>query len=230
MSDKERPLRTVKSFVRRQGRMTVSQERGFEQFGPRYLLQIADGLPDLAALFGRHAPCILEIGIGNGDTLLHLAERDADHDHIGVEVHRPGVGRVMAEAGKRNLSNLRIYAEDAIEVLKKCIPDGSLSGVLVFFPDPWHKKKHNKRRIVQAEFAALIHRKLKPDGYLHMATDWEAYALQMMDVMSAAPGFVNQAGAGHYVPRPEGSRPLTKFEKRGERLGHGVWDLIFLKK
>lgn len=225
----DRPLRTIKSFVRRQGRMTPSQEKGFELYADRYLLQIAEGRIDPVSVFGRNAPLILEIGIGNGDTLLHLAERDSGHDHIGIEVHRPGVGRVMGEAGKRGLTNMRVFGEDAIEVLKQCIPEGSLDGVLLFFPDPWHKKKHNKRRIVQADFAALVHSKLKPGGYLHMATDWEAYALHMMDIMSAAPGWVNQAGAGHYVPRPEGSRPVTRFEKRGERLGHGVWDLIFVK-
>lgn len=225
----DRPLRTIKSFVRRQGRMTPSQEKGFELYADRYLLQIAEGRIDPVAVFGRSAPLILEIGIGNGDTLLHLAERDSGHDHIGIEVHRPGVGRVMGEAGKRGLTNMRVFGEDAIEVLKQCIPDGSLDGVLLFFPDPWHKKKHNKRRIVQADFAALVHSKLKPGGYLHMATDWEAYALHMMDIMSAAPGYVNQAGAGQYEPRPEGSRPVTRFEKRGERLGHGVWDLIFTK-
>lgn len=224
-----RPLRTVKSFVRRQGRMTPSQEKGFEQYAGRYLLSVNEGCIDPVAVFGRSAPLVLEIGIGNGDTLLHLAERDTQHDHIGIEVHRPGVGRVMAEAGKRGLTNMRVYADDAIEVLKQCIPDGSLDGVLLFFPDPWHKKKHNKRRIVQPAFAELVHRKLKPGGYLHMATDWEAYALHMMEIMSAAPGFINQAGAGDYTPRPEGSRPVTRFEKRGERLGHGNWDLIFIK-
>lgn len=225
-----RPLRTVKSFVRRQGRLTPSQEKAFELYGDRYLLTIAGGAISPKTVFGREAPLILEIGIGNGDTLLHLAERDVQHDHIGVEVHRPGVGRVMSEAGKRELTNLRVYGEDAIEVLKQCIPEGALDGVLLFFPDPWHKKKHNKRRIVQADFAALILRKLKTGGYLHMATDWEAYALHMMEVMSAAPGFRNQAGEGQYVARPEGSRPFTRFEKRGERLGHGVWDLIFIKE
>jgi tRNA (guanine-N7-)-methyltransferase len=207
----DRPLRTIKSFVRRQGRMTPSQEKGFEQFADRYLLHIAGGRIDPVSVFGRSAPLILEIGIGNGDTLLHLAERDSAHDHIGIEVHRPGVGRVMGEAGKRGLTNMHVFGEDAIEVLKQCIPDGSLDGVLLFFPDPWHKKKHNKRRIVQADFAALVHSKLKPGGYLHMATDWEAYALHMMDIMSAAPGYVNQAGAGQYLPRPEGSRPVTRF-------------------
>lgn len=224
----DRPLRTVKSFVRRQGRVTPSQEKAFEQYGERYLLTVANGMLNWQTVFGREAPVVLEIGIGNGDTLLHLAERDFAHDHIGVEVHRPGVGRVMAEAGKRELSNLRVFAEDAVEVLKQCIPEGSLAGVLLFFPDPWHKKKHNKRRILQLEFAEIVRSKLKPGGFFHMATDWEAYALHMMDVMSAAPGFVNQAGEGAYVPRPE-SRPLTKFEKRGERLGHGVWDLIFVR-
>lgn len=225
----DRPLRTIKSFVRRQGRLTPGQEKGFEHYSERYLLEVASGRIHPATVFGRTAPLILEIGIGNGDTLLHLAERDREHDHIGVEVHRPGVGRVMGEAGKRQLTNMRVYGEDAIEVLKQCIPDESLDGVLLFFPDPWHKKKHNKRRIVQPEFAELIRSKLKPGGYLHMATDWEAYALHMMEILSAAPGFTNQAGEGQYTPRPEGSRPFTRFEKRGERLGHGSWDLIFVK-
>ncbi|CBL47208.1 tRNA (guanine-N(7)-)-methyltransferase [gamma proteobacterium HdN1] len=225
----DRPLRTVRSFVRRQGRTTPSQEKGFTQYSADFLLSIANGSLDFAATFGRTAPVVLEIGIGNGDTLLHLAEGNPDRDYIGIEVHRPGVGRVLVEIGQRSLPNVRLFAEDAIDVLKQCIPDASLDGVLLFFPDPWHKKKHHKRRIVQASFAALVGSKLKRGGYLHMATDWEHYAEQMMEVMSAESGFCNQAGAGAFSARPEGSRPFTRFEKRGERLGHGVWDLIFEK-
>ena len=146
----------------------------------------------------------------------------------GVEVHQPGVGRLMAEAAKLEAGNLRVYAEDAVDVLRQCIPEASLSGVLLFFPDPWHKKKHNKRRIVQPAFAELVRSRLKPGGFFHMATDWQAYAEHMLEVMSAAPGFVTEFSETGYAPRPD-YRPITKFEKRGERLGHGVWDLLFKK-
>jgi tRNA (guanine-N7-)-methyltransferase len=224
-----RPLRTVKSFVRRQGRLTPSQEKALADQWSRYGLSVASGEIDPVSVFGRQAPVILEIGFGNGDTLLELIGRDPARDFIGVEVHQPGVGRLLGEASKRGADNLRVYAEDAVDVLRQCLPEASLDGVLLFFPDPWHKKKHNKRRIVQPAFVQLLRSRLKPGGFFHMATDWEAYALHMMEVMSSAEGFRNEAGDGLYIPRPD-TRPVTKFEKRGERLGHGVWDLIFVRE
>lgn len=224
-----RPLRTVKSFVRRQGRVTPAQEKALEEDWPRFGLTVAQGLLDWTHAFGRQAPVVFEIGCGNGEMILHLAETYPHNNYVGVEVHRPGVGRIVNEAARLGLDNLRMFGEDAIDVLKHNVPDGSLDGLLLFFPDPWHKSRHHKRRIVQPEFAQTVYAKLKPGGYFHMATDWENYAEHMMDVMSVAEGFVNQAGERQFTPRPE-TRPVTKFERRGERLGHGVWDLIFIRQ
>jgi tRNA (guanine-N7-)-methyltransferase len=183
-------------------------------------------LQDLDQVFGRSAPRTLEIGFGMGHSLLEMAQAAPEQDFIGVEVHRPGVGSLLNGVLNAGLENVRVFDCDAIEVLDRCIPDASLDRLLLFFPDPWHKKKHNKRRIVQLEFAERVRRKLKPGGVLHMATDWEPYAEHMLEIMSTAPGYRNQAADGTYVPRPE-ERPITKFERRGERLGHGVWDLKF---
>ncbi|MBZ9558835.1 MULTISPECIES: tRNA (guanosine(46)-N7)-methyltransferase TrmB [unclassified Modicisalibacter] len=222
----ERPRRGVKSYVLRAGRMTAAQTRGLEEVWPRLGLRVADGRQDLEALFGRRAPCVVEIGFGMGASLIEQAERHPETDFIGVEVHAPGVGKLLDEADKRGLTNLRVYREDALEVLSQCLPEASLDGVQLFFPDPWPKKKHHKRRIVQPAFVALVRSRLRPGGWLHMATDWEAYAEHMAEVLSEAPGLRNTAPEGHYVPRPA-FRPLTKFETRGEKLGHGVWDLIY---
>lgn len=221
--------RRIRSFVLRTGRMTVGQQRGMDEFWPRWGLSVEQGLIDPAQVFGRDAPLVLEIGFGMGASLLTQATEMTDHNFIGIEVHTPGVGKLLAEAGDAGLTNLRTYQEDAIEVLNRCIPDGSVDLLQLFFPDPWHKKRHHKRRIVQAEFAQLVRRKLKVGGRFHMATDWENYAEHMVEVMSVAEGFENTATEGQqYVPRPD-SRPHTKFEARGERLGHGVWDIIYRK-
>jgi tRNA (guanine-N7-)-methyltransferase len=214
--------------VRRQGRLTEGQSRALEQYWDDYGLTLADGRLDYAALFGNAYPVILEIGFGNGASLLQMAQHAPQKNFIGVEVHRPGVGKLINDAHQAGVNNVKVFCEDAIEVLAHNIADSSLDGVQLFFPDPWHKKKHNKRRIVQPEFAQTIRGKLKIGGYFHMATDWEPYAQQMLEVMSAAEGFTNQAGAGNYAPKPD-YRPDTKFEKRGERLGHGVWDLVFIR-
>ncbi|QJD59590.1 tRNA (guanosine(46)-N7)-methyltransferase TrmB [Pseudomonas sp. gcc21] len=222
----EHPRRAIRSFVMRAGRMTDAQKRGIEVGWPKFGLELESGLLDLDALFGRQAPRTLEIGFGMGQSLLEMAAAAPEQDFIGVEVHRPGVGSLLNGVLNAGLSNLRVFDCDAIEVLDKTIPDASLDRVLLFFPDPWHKKKHNKRRIVQLAFAEKLRLKLKPGGVFHMATDWEAYAEHMLEVMSAAPGYRNLAEDGAYVPRP-GERPITKFERRGERLGHGVWDLKF---
>ncbi|GEK73731.1 MULTISPECIES: tRNA (guanosine(46)-N7)-methyltransferase TrmB [Halomonas] len=220
--------RGIKSYVLRAGRMTAAQTRGLEEVWPRLGLTLEDGRQDLETLFGRRAPVVLEIGFGMGGSLIEQAETHPDTDFIGIEVHAPGVGKLLDEADKRGLTNLRVYREDALLVLEQCLPEGSLDTLQLFFPDPWTKKKHHKRRIVQPAFVELVRTRLKPGGTLHMATDWEAYAEWMAEVMVEAPGYQNTATdeTAPYVPRPE-FRPLTKFEQRGEKLGHGVWDLIF---
>ena len=225
MNNNEHPAREIRSFVRREGRLTRGQQRALQVLWPRYGLETT-ALLDLDASFGRSAPRTLEIGFGNGDTLLTLAAARPEKDFIGIEVHRPGVGRLLHELEARALENVRVIREDAVLVLRDCLPDHSLERVLLFFPDPWHKKRHHKRRIVQDEFIELLAQKIQPGGILHMATDWENYAEQMLAVAGNSSAFRNCAGAGNYSPRPD-YRPTTKFELRGQRLGHGVWDLLF---
>ncbi|HBO3835491.1 TPA: tRNA (guanosine(46)-N7)-methyltransferase TrmB [Pseudomonas aeruginosa] len=224
--DEARPMRTVKSFVMRAGRMTEGQQRGLDLGWPKFGLELSDEVQDFDAIFGRQAPRTFEIGFGMGHSTLEMAAAAPDIDFIGVEVHKPGVGALLNGLLTQGLGNVRVYSCDALEVLRHCVADASLDRLLLFFPDPWHKKRHHKRRIVQPEFAELVRRKLRVGGVLHMATDWEPYAEHMLDVMSAAPGYRNQAEDGRFVPRPQ-ERPVTKFERRGERLGHGVWDLKF---
>ena len=218
--------REIKSFVLRQGRMTAGQQRGMDECWDKWGLKLEDGPLDMAAVFGREAPVVFEIGYGMGLSLVTMAGAESEKNFIGVEVHRPGVGSLLNESATVGLTNVRTFNDDAVEVLKQCIPDGSLSRVQIYFPDPWHKKRHNKRRLVQPEFIDLLRPKLKIGGVIHLATDWENYAEQMMEVMSDAEGFKNMEGPQEYSLRPE-FRPLTKFEKRGQRLGHGVWDLLF---
>ena len=225
-AENERPHRAIKSFVMRSGRMTEGQQRGLDQGWPKFGLEPAAGLQDFDQLFGRKAPRTFEIGFGMGQATLEMAAAAPDEDFIGVEVHRPGVGALLNGMLTQNLSNIRVYSWDAIEVLRDCVADASLDRLLLFFPDPWHKARHHKRRIVQPAWAQLVRQKLKVGGVLHMATDWEAYAEHMLEVMNAEPGYRNLAADGRYVPRPA-ERPVTKFERRGERLGHGVWDLKF---
>jgi tRNA (guanine-N7-)-methyltransferase len=221
-----RPLRTVRSFVVRGGRMTAAQERAWQELWPRYGIEAAEGPLDLARVFGREARRTLEIGFGNGETLLALAAAHPECDFLGIEVHRPGVGHLLLRAQALGIGNLRVICRDAVEVLRDGIPAASLDEVLVYFPDPWPKKRHHKRRMVQPEFLALVASRLRPGGVLRMATDWEPYAEQMLAVGSACPALVNESTQGDYVPRPD-SRPVTRFERRGERLGHGVRDLAF---
>ncbi len=218
----------IKSFVLRQGRLSAAQQKAIDNNWPKYGLEVSDELLDFNKLFGRKAPTIVEIGFGMGKSLAEMAEANPQQNYIGIEVHRPGVGALLKLVEEKGLTNIRVFNHDAIEVLEKCIPENSLAGVYLFFPDPWHKKRHHKRRIVQPEFAQKIAKHLKIGGQFHMATDWENYAEHMMEVMSASPNYQNFSGAGNYTPRPE-YRPLTKFEARGHRLGHGVWDLIFEK-
>jgi tRNA (guanine-N7-)-methyltransferase len=217
--------RRIRSFVRREGRLTQGQHRALEQNWPKYGLSHEQDL-DPGQVFGRAAPLTLEVGFGNGASLAEMAASDPDSDFIGIEVHRPGVGRLLMELERRIIGNVRVFCHDAVEVLEARIPEASLDRVLLFFPDPWPKKKHHKRRILQPSFVALIARKLKPGGIFHMATDWEPYARHMLEVMEASPAFVNCTGKGEYSPRPD-YRPVTKFEQRGQRLGHGVWDLLY---
>lgn len=220
--------RAIRSFVIRGGRLTSSQENALATQWPHFGLDAQTGVIDPVQVFGRLAPLVMEIGFGMGDSLLTMASANPDRDFIGVEVHKPGVGRLLHEIAEKQLSNLRIYRHDAKEILRDCIADGTLDCIQIFFPDPWHKKRHNKRRLVQSEFIEQLRPKLKIGGTLHMATDWVPYAEHMMEVMSAAPGFRNTAEQGQYSSANE--RPLTKFEKRGQRLGHVVNDLIFTRE
>ncbi len=221
----EHPLRRVRSFVLRMGRMTTGQQRALDAHWPAKGLALEQGMLDLPQVFGRSAPVVLEIGFGMGWSLVQMAREAPHQDFIGIEVHRPGVGKLLHDMAEQNVENIRVYCDDAVEVLERCIPDASLATVQIFFPDPWHKKRHNKRRLIQPEFVQRLREKLAIGGVLHAATDWQDYAEHMLEVLNAAEGFRNQAGEG-YAPRPA-HRPTTKFEQRGERLGHGVWDLLF---
>lgn len=218
--------RRVRSFVLRQGRFTPAQQRAFDLLWPRHGLDYTGQVRDFDAVFGRHAPRVLEIGFGNGEALRACAAQDPARDYLGIEVHAPGVGRLLNGLAQDGTGNVRVYHHDAVEVLQHEIGDGALAEVRIWFPDPWHKKRHHKRRLVNAEFAALLVRKLAPGGRLHLATDWQDYAEQMWDVLDATPGLRNSAGARGHVPRPAW-RPQTHFEARGQRLGHGVWDLLY---
>lgn len=224
--DNGKYIRKIRSFVKREGRLTKGQAKAIEANWPTMGLSIEQGMLNFAEVFGRRAPVVLEIGFGMGKSLVEMALNEPDKDFIGIEVHRPGIGACLADAQAHGLSNLRVFEGDAVEVLAKCIPDASLARMQLYFPDPWHKKRHHKRRIVQPEFAQKVRQKLAIGGVWHMATDWENYAEHMLEVMCQAPGYQNLAADGGYVPRPD-FRPLTKFEQRGQRLGHGVWDLMF---
>ena len=204
--------------------MGPGQQRALADLGPRFLLPYAPGRCDLDAAFGRHAPRVLEIGFGMGDATASIAQAQPDTDFIGIEVHTPGVGALLKRIGELDLANLRLIQHDAVEVLDHMIAPHSLAGVHIFFPDPWHKKRHHKRRLIQTAFVHQLASRIAPGGYLHCATDWQPYAEQMLEVLSAEPSLRNTADG--YAPRP-GYRPLTKFENRGLRLGHGVWDLVF---
>ena len=221
-----RPLRRIRSFVRRQGRLTKGQQHALDHFWPVMGVEFCEEPLDLPTLFGREAPTTLEIGFGMGASLVTMAQARPEQNFLGIEVHSPGVGACLSSADEAGITNLRVMCHDAVEVLHKMIPDHSLTMVQLFFPDPWHKARHNKRRIVQPPFAELIKSKLKLGGIFHMATDWEPYAQHMLDVMSSMEGYTNLSPDNDYVPRPQ-SRPVTKFEQRGHRLGHGVWDLMF---
>lgn len=220
--------RAVRSFVLRQGRMTDGQRKALDNLWPRYGLDAAQPFEATTA-FGREAPLILEIGFGNGESLLDQATRHPEWNFVGIEVHAPGIGHLLGELDKRGLTNVRVYRADAIQILEERIPDAGLDGIHLYFPDPWPKKRHRKRRIVNDEFVALIARKLHPGGFFHAATDWDDYALWMLEHLNRCPQLVNIAADGRFVEN-SGRRPLTRFERRGTRLGHGVWDLLYKRK
>ena len=218
----------IKSYALRQGRSTAGQQKAIDKIWDKYCLDPTKTY-DYAEIFGRDAPLIVEIGFGNGSSLAEMAKANPEQDYLGIEVHRPGIAQLMMSLEQQDITNVRLYHHDAIEVLEQKIPDHLLAGVHLFFPDPWHKRKHHKRRIVRPSFVQLLSEKLKKGGYFHSATDWENYAQGMMKILSAAPDkLVNTSSDKTYCPRPE-YRPLTKFESRGINLGHGVWDLIFKK-
>src|SRR5450631_2736102 len=223
------PQRHIRSFVLRAGRMTPAQERALTELWPSYGVDLGDDPLDLEAIFGRRAPRCLEIGFGVGEVIGSLAENHPHIDYIGIEVHRPGVGRLLLRAAQANARNLRVIRHDAVEVLRDKLPDDSVDEILVFFPDPWHKKRHHKRRLIEPKFVSLIAAKLRVGGTLRLATDWQAYAEQMLAVCNANPALQSLSGDLTYVTRPE-FRPPTRFERRGERLGHGVWDLAYLRR
>jgi len=222
--------RPIRSFVMRAGRMTVGQARALEELWPRYGVEYSPAPVALEQLFGRQAPRTLEIGFGNGEHLASLAASHPERDYFGIEVHRPGVGHLLMLAEKNGLTNLRASSHDAVEVLRDQVSPGSLDEVLLLFPDPWHKKRHHKRRLVQPPFVELVASRLASGGVFKLATDWENYAQQMLEVLSAANAlFENLSPTGDWVPRPDERAP-TRFEKRGARLGHGVWDLAFRRR
>ena len=227
MSDTEGSKPRIRSYVLRAGRVGSGQARALAELGPQFVLPYQPQPLDWNSLFGRAAPKILEIGFGMGESLAEIASTHPENDYLGVEVHTPGVGALLKLIGERSLKNLRIIQHDAVDVLNHMLVPESLAGAHVFFPDPWHKTRHHKRRLIQPPLVRLLASRLQAGGYLHLATDWEDYAMQMLDVLRDEPMLVNTAT--DFAPRPE-SRPLTKFEARGLRLGHGVWDLLFKRR
>jgi tRNA (guanine-N7-)-methyltransferase len=220
--------RPIRSFVLRAGRVTAAQERAWAELWPLFGLKVGEAALDLDQVFGRRAPRCLEIGFGAGEVIATLAKAHPEIDYLGIEVHRAGIGRLLLRAQQDRLANIRIICHDAVEALRSAMVDASFDAILIFFPDPWHKKRHHKRRLIDTPFMDTLAAKLKPGGVLRLATDWQEYAEQMLRVGNACAGLVSQSADGSYVPRPE-FRPPTRFEQRGERLGHGVWDLAYKK-
>ncbi|MDO5059657.1 MAG: tRNA (guanosine(46)-N7)-methyltransferase TrmB [Neisseria sp.] len=223
----EEHKRGIRSFVLRQGHMTAAQQRAIDTMWPQFGADYQDTPADLTALFGRSNPKVLEIGFGMGTATAEIAKRLPEKDFLAIDVHGPGVGNLLKLIEEENIGNIRVMRHDAVEVVDNMLSDGSLDGIHIFFPDPWHKKRHNKRRLIQTPFVARLLPKLKSGGYIHLATDWEEYAVQMLEVLSGFAELENTAA--DYAPTPD-YRPETKFEARGKRLGHGVWDLVFIKK
>jgi tRNA (guanine-N7-)-methyltransferase len=229
MSDTDSFPQRIRSFVRRDGRMTEAQRRVLDELWPMFGLELADGMLDYSKTFARDAAVILEIGFGSGHSLLEIARAHPDKNFIGIETYQPGIGALLLKIEEYALTNIRIYYADAVEVLERCIPAASLDGVQIFFPDPWPKRRHHKRRLIQPEFVNVIAEKLRPKGIFHLATDWEHYARHMLKVMSAAENFVNLAGSGKYSPRSAQRPVVTKFEQRGTKKGHDIWELQFAR-
>ena len=223
-------LRTIKSFVRREGRTTAGQQRALDELMPRFGIPEGEAPLDFIELFGNDHPVTLEIGFGNGESLAAMAEAAPELNFLGIEVHRPGVGHLLHLIEQKGLTNVRVANTDAVELLKQRIPAASLDRLLLFFPDPWHKSRHHKRRIVQTAFAELVASRLKPGGLWHLATDWENYAEHMREVLEAVPAFQNAIAPNACAPERPAWRPETKFERRGMRLGHGVWDMLYTRK
>lgn len=223
------PRREIKSFVKRIGRITAGQKLALDTQWPRFGLDYGGVQRDLAAVFGNAHAVVLEIGFGNGEALFAAAKADPARNYLGIEVHEPGVGRLLRDADAAGLVNLRVSKHDAVEVLRQEIAPGALAEVRLYFPDPWHKKRHHKRRIVQPDFVEMLASRLAPGGLFHLATDWEPYAAHMFDVLDASASFRNELGPRQSAPRPDW-RIETHFQKRGERLGHGVWDLLYRKR
>ncbi len=233
---KQNPIRPeykkkpVRSYVIRSGRMTEGQQKALDEHWLEYRLSLFDGAPaSWHEVFQRDAPRVLEIGFGMGDSLLEMAINEPDKDFIGIEVHLPGAGRLISNAVDKNVSNLKIYLADAVDVLEDCIAEQSLSRIQIYFPDPWHKRKHAKRRLIQTDLVERLCTRLEPGGILHIATDWQDYAEHIAKVVNVVSGFQNMAEVGQYCPRPA-YRPETKFERRGLKLGHGVWDLMYKRR
>lgn len=219
--------RPIRSFVLRQGRVSNAQQRAYDTLLPQFGIAYAPHIIDLNEVFGRAAPRILEIGFGMGETTALIAARNPDHDYLGIEVHTPGVGSLLKAIAEQGLTNLRIMQHDAVEVLHNMIAPETFDGVHIFFPDPWPKKRHHKRRLIQTEFVSLLTSRMKPGAYLHAATDWQEYAEHILAVLSGESQLQNTAP--DYAPRPA-YRPQTKFESRGIKLGHGVWDIVFQRR
>lgn len=228
MMDAVKHKRTIKSYVVRGGRLTQSQQKAMDKLWPRFGLERESGFINTKEVFGNNNSVIFEIGFGMGDSLAQMAEARPDQNFIGIDVHPPGIGTLLRKIEEQHIENVRVYQDDAKLVLDECIPNELLDVVQIFFPDPWHKKRHHKRRLIQTEFIKSLLVKIKPGGMIHLATDWENYAEQMMEVLSGINELENKFGVENFAS--ESPRPVTKFQRRGERLGHGVWDLIFLKK
>lgn len=226
----EEHKRSIRSFVLRQGHMTAAQQRAIDTLWPQFGVDYSNSVIDLQQCFGRSNDKVLEIGFGMGVATVEIAKRLPNKDFLAIDVHGPGVGNILKLIEEENVQNIRVMRHDAVDVVENMLADGSLDGIHIFFPDPWHKKRHNKRRLIQTAFVAKLLPKLKSGGYIHLATDWEEYAQQMLEVLSGFDDLQNTAEVGEgYVPTPD-YRPETKFEARGKRLGHGVWDLVFRKR
>lgn len=220
--------REIKSYVLRQGKITPGQKNALERLFPLYRIEYQNSLVNLSSLFARENKKVIEIGFGMGHATWQIAKNNPDTDYLGIEVHLPGVGALLMQIEEHAVNNLRIIRHDAVEVIKNMIPDNSIHGFHIFFPDPWHKKRHHKRRIIQEQFVELLSQKLEVGGYIHLATDWEDYALWMLKTLEQQKSLVNTSQTKNYITRPD-YRPLTKFENRGINLGHGVWDIIYKK-